>query len=466
MNKIDKFKENIRNKNIAVIGAGVSNIPAIIYLKKLGANVCVLDKNINLLSDKKELQNLNIDVSLGEEYLKILRTEKFDYVLRSPGVKPFIEELEIAKANGAIITSEMELFISLCPCKILAITGSDGKTTTTTLVSEMLKDANKKVFVGGNIGMPLLDKVEEIQKEDIVVLELSSFQLMTFKDRINVAGVTNISPNHLDYHRSYDEYIEAKENIFKGQTKEDVLVLNLDDKISMKRFKENAKTEQIRFFSLKESVENGAYLDGKNVVLSVNGKQQVITSIDKVKLVGMHNIANICMAASIVIDFVTLENIKHVAENFTGVKHRMEHIRTVNDVKYYNDSIASSPTRTIAGLKAFDDKVILIAGGYDKNIPYDEIGSYIVDKVKSLLLIGKTAPKIKLSVIEELKRRNLPKDYLEIKDFDNLEDAVLYAKNIAKPFDKVVMSPASASFDLYKNFEERGEHFRKIVNAL
>ncbi len=465
MDKINEFKTAIRNKKVAVIGAGVSNIPAIIYLEKLGAKVCVLDKNINLLKEKEELSNLKIDMSLGEEYLKILEKEKFDYVLRSPGIKPFTKELLVAKENGAIITSEMELFIHLCPCKILAITGSDGKTTTTTLTAEMLKKAGKKVWLGGNIGTPLFTKLEEVKKEDIAVLELSSFQLMTLKDRINIAGITNISPNHLDYHRSYDEYIEAKANIFNSQKQDDILVLNLDDKISQTRYLKDAKSK-VRFFSLKEKVENGTYVKDNNIVRVIDSKETIITSIDNVKLVGMHNVANICMASTMCLGLADDECVKYVAENFTGVKHRMEHVRTVDNIKYYNDSIASSPTRTIAGLKAFDEKVILIAGGYDKNIPYDVIGPYIVDKVKTLILLGKTSPKIKESVENELLKRKLPKDFLEIKLVNNLEGAILYAKNIAVSGDKVVMSPASASFDLYKNFEERGEHFRRIVNAL
>ena len=468
MNKLDDFKNNIKSKRVAIIGAGISNVPAIIYLEKLGAKVCVLDKNVNLIKDKQELANLKIDLSLGEEYLSVLEKENFDYVLRSPGVKPFLKELETAKNNGAIITSEMELFINLCPCKIIAITGSDGKTTTTTLVSKILEDAGKKVWLGGNIGTPLFTKLEEINESDVAVLELSSFQLMTLNDRINVAGVTNISPNHLDYHRSYDEYIDAKANIFKNQTSDDILVLNADDKISMKRYLTKTKLpkENVRMFSLKTKVENGTYVNNENIVMNFNGKEEVVTNINNVKLVGMHNVANICMAATMCKGIATAENVKHVAENFTGVKHRMEHVNTIDGVKYYNDSIASSPTRTIAGLIAFNKKVILIAGGYDKNIPYDVIGPHIVDKVKSLLLLGKTAPKIKESVLAELAKRKLPEDYIEICDFDNLEDAVKYAKKIAKEGDNVVMSPASASFDLYKNFEERGEHFRSIVNVL
>ena len=462
--KLEQFKKNIKNKNIAVIGAGVSNVPAIVYLNKLGAKITVLDKNLNLLEENESLQDLKIDLSLGEKYLKVLEEKTFDYVLRSPGIKPFLPEVEEAVKKGAILTSEMELFLDLCPAKVIAVTGSDGKTTSTTLIGKFFEAANKKVWVGGNIGMPLLSKIDEVKDDDYVALELSSFQLMTMKKSADISIITNISPNHLDYHRGYEEYIEAKTNIFKYQNENQVVVLNKDNGEYTKRFEKEAKGE-IRYFSIVDKLENGVYLEDGYVVATFNGVTTKIAKIAEVKLVGIHNLANICCAAAAVLSIVGKEAINEVVTTFKGAEHRMEFVREVNNVKWYNDSIASSPTRTIAGLVSFKDKIILIAGGYDKNIPYDVLGPYIVDNVKNLLLVGKTSPKIRKSVETELKKRNL-ENTLEIKDFSSLDECIDYAKNIAVAGDNVVMSPASASFDLYKNFEQRGKHFKNLVNSL
>ena len=455
--KIEEFKNNIRGKKVSVIGLGISNIPAIKYLNKLGAYIVGRDKKEEIPEELNGLEN--IEYILGDKYLDGL--ENSDYILRSPGVKPFIPEIQKAVQMGVILTSEMELFIHLTNATVIGITGSDGKTTTTTLTSLFLKEAGKNVYVGGNIGIPLLDKVEEITQEDYVVLELSSFQLMTMDEKIDRAAITNISPNHLDYHRSYEEYIFAKTNIFNGQDENGILVLNNDNELT-KEFGQKAKGK-VRMFSLEEKVDCGVYYKDREIISTVNGNEEKIMDAKEVKLVGMHNIANICTAASLVIDITGKEVIKKVAKNFGGVEHRMELVREYNGVKWYNDSIASSPTRTIAGLKSFDQKVILIAGGYDKNIPYDIMGPYIMNKVKLLILVGTTSPKIKEAVEIEAKRRR--KKTMPIVEFENLKDAVEYAKENSQKGDVVAMSPASASFDLYKNFEERGNYFKKLVNS-
>lgn len=457
-NKVEQFKNNIKGKKVSVIGIGVSNIPAIKYLNKIGANIIARDKNTQIPEELKDLNN--IEFILGEDYLKGL--DESDYIFRSPGVKPFLPEIEEAVKKGVILTSEIETLIHLTDATVIAITGSDGKTTSTTLTTLFLEAAGKNVYVGGNIGIPLLDKVEEMTKDDYVVLELSSFQLMTMKEKIDRAAITNVSPNHLDYHRDYEEYIEAKANVFKCQDEFGILVLNEDNEYTS-RYEKQAKGS-VRKFSLEKETGCGVYHKDGKIYSSVGCKTEEIMDAKDVKLVGMHNVANICTAASLVIDIVGKEAIASVAKTFTGVEHRMEPVRELNGVKWYNDSIASSPTRTIAGLKAFEKPIVLIAGGYDKHIPYDVMGPYLVDKVKLLILVGTTAPKIREAAENEAKKRGV--DVMPIVEFDNLKDAVEYAYNNTSEGDVVAMSPASASFDLYKNFMIRGDYFKELVNNL
>lgn len=465
--KLEYFKENIKGKKVAVIGIGISNIPAIKYLASMGAHVTALDKREVLDIDLEDLKNMGITFILGENYLSNL--SGFDYILRSPGVRPFTPELEEAVNSGAILTSEIELLMELAPCKIIGITGSDGKTTTTTLTSMFLKEAGFNVWLGGNIGTPLFSKLDEMKSSDIIVLELSSFQLMTAKKSPDISVITNISPNHLDYHRSYDEYITAKENIFFHQNN-GTIVLNADDKMTekfLKDIKENDIKSMIKYFSLNTINNIGCFFDGEFVCYNDGTKVTKIEKRENIRLVGIHNIANICAAASAVINMTGIDAIKKVITTFNGVKHRMEHIATIRGIKWYNDSIGTSPSRTMAGLNSFEQKIILIAGGYDKHIPYDVIGNPILNKVKHLVLLGATAPKIKEAVINAANSMN--KDYSEfltISEFKTLEECVNYCNKIAKQGDVVVMSPASASFDMYKNFEQRGDHFCRLVENL
>lgn len=456
--KVEEFKKEIKGKKVSVIGVGVSNIPAIIYLNKLGAKIVARDKNEEIPEKLKKLDN--IEFVLGENYLSNLKDS--DYIFRSPGVKPSTPEIVEAQKNGVVLTSEMETFIHLTDATVIAITGSDGKTTTTTLTSLFLKEAGKKVYVGGNIGTPLLDKVEEITKDDYVVLELSSFQLMTMNEKIDRAAITNVAPNHLDYHKDYEEYIEAKARVFKNQDENGILVLNEDNEFT-NRYESQAKGK-IREFSLEKETKCGVYYKDGKVVSSVSGNIKEIMDAKDIKIVGMHNVANVCTAASLVVDICGEKAIKNVAMNFGGVEHRMELVREIEGVKWYNDSIASSPSRTIAGLKAFNQKIILIAGGYDKHIPYDVMGPYLLDKVKIMILVGTTSPLIKEAAVKEAIKTG--RDVMPIVEFDNLKDAVEYAKNNSNAGDIVAMSPASASFDLYKNFMIRGDYFKELVNNI
>ena len=461
--KLNEFKQKIKGKNIAVMGMGISNTPLIRYLMDLDVNLTVFDKKTEEELNKSLIEEYEIQgvtFSLGENYLDNLHG--FDIIFRTPGIRPDIAPLQKEVDRGAVLTSEIEMLIELCPSKIIGVTGSDGKTTTTTLIYKILCEEGYNCYLGGNIGTPLFAKIDEMKPEDIVVLELSSFQLMTLRKSPNISIVTNVSPNHLDVHKSYEEYIDAKKNVFKYQTNSDIVVLNYDNDIT-REFADEADGE-IRFFSIKENLENGVILDNDEIVIVNNKEKTSVMNINDIVLLGMHNIANCCTAISAIKDLVSLESIRNVLKTFKGVAHRNEFVRELNGVRWYNDSIGSSPTRTIAGLASYKDKVILIAGGYDKNLDYTNMGKYIIDHVKALVLLGQTKEKIKQATLEELKSREFTD--LPIFECNTLEEAILRAYECAKPGDTVFFSPASASFDMFKNFEERGNKFKEIVNNL
>ncbi|MCX7921790.1 MAG: UDP-N-acetylmuramoyl-L-alanine--D-glutamate ligase [Clostridia bacterium] len=465
--KLEEFKLDIKNKKVAVLGIGVSNTPLIEYLLKLGVNVTAFDR-----ADREKLEptisnfeSLGMKYSLGERYLENL--VGFDIVFRTPGMRPDLPELVKAKENGADITSEMEVFLDLCPAQVFAVTGSDGKTTTTTLIYNMLKQQGYNCWLGGNIGTPLLSKIDEVKESDKVVLELSSFQLQTISKSADVAVITNVSPNHLDVHKSMEEYVEAKKNIFRYQKKSELLmpkvVLNFDNDIT-KAFADEA-VGNVVFFSRVNNLENGTvYKDGK-LLYRNNGADIELVDSNEIVIPGVHNIENYLAAAAAVIDFVSPDTIRKVATTFPGVEHRIELVRELDGIKFYNDSIASSPSRTIAGLKSFNQRVILIAGGKDKNIPYDSIGEVLVERVKCLILIGQTAPKIEKSLKDAIDRTGKGKD-IKIINCSTYEEVVKTAYSNAAEGDIVILSPASTSFDMFKNFEERGNRFKDIVNRL
>ncbi|NFV14382.1 UDP-N-acetylmuramoyl-L-alanine--D-glutamate ligase [Clostridium sporogenes] len=452
-----KFKDYIKYKKVAVVGIGVSNRPLIKFLVKLGAEVTAFDKKHRekLGSISSELEGIGVNLVLGEDYLDKL--DGYDVIFKTPSMRIDRPEFVKAKEAGAYITSEMEEFIKYCPAKIFGITGSDGKTTTTTLIYEILRKEGYKTWVGGNIGTPLFANIEEIKEDHMVVLELSSFQLMTMDVSPEISLITNLSPNHLDVHKDFEEYVDAKKNIFKHQENNDLLVLNKDDKLTDEMEKESLG--KILKFSLVEKLNDGACLiDDK---LTVLGKE-VCHSKD-VKLKGRHNIANLLAAFCMVNKFASIDSMKYVATNFSGVEHRCEFIREVNGVKYYNDSIASSPSRTLAGLNAFEKPVILIAGGYDKKIPFEPLAEGGYDKIKTLILMGDTKNKIKAAFEKVILDK---KSNMKIVIVDSMEEAVKMAYNISEEEDIITLSPACASFDMYPNFEIRGNEFKNIVNGL
>ena len=452
-----EFKSFILGKKVAVVGIGVSNIPLINFLLELGATVTAFDKKTEeeLKDVATDFKNKGVKLELGEGYLDNLNG--FDVVFKTPSMRIDSESLVKVKEEGTYITSEMEEFVRYTKGKVYGITGSDGKTTTTTIISKLLEEQGYKTWVGGNIGTPLFSQIENINEDDRVVLELSSFQLMTMSEEIDIAICTNLAPNHLDMHKDMQEYIEAKKNVFLYQSSNDLLIVNRENEITH-GFKKEAKGIVKEFSSKREIIDGAYYKDG---TLYVEGRE--VCKKDDIVIKGMHNVENYLAAFIATKDDVSVEIMKKVAENFAGVEHRCELVREIDGVRYYNDSIASSPTRTLAGLKAFDKKVIVIAGGYDKHIPFEPLAYEGYDYIKELILIGATKDKIK-AVFDKLEQEKGIKT--TIKMAESLEDAVKIAKERAKPGDIITLSPACASFDMYPNFMVRGNKFKDIVKAL
>lgn len=446
-----EFKSSVLGKNISVIGVGISNRPLIKLLVEAGAKVTAYDRRTaEQLGDiYAELSALGVEFSLGENYLEELSGE---IIFKTPGMRFDNPYLVKAKENGSIVTSEMELFFDVCPSHIIAVTGSDGKTTTTTLIHKMMTAAGYKTWLGGNIGNPLLADAEKMSKDDWVILELSSFQLHTMKKSPEIAVITNITPNHLDMHKDYNEYIDAKKNIMLYQNDKSKLIVNASNDVTSEIGKE-AKGKILEFSS---KIDADICLDGD--FIKINGDK--VLDIKDIKIKGMHNVENYMAAIGAVEGLVANSVIVDVAKTFGGVEHRIELVRVLDGVEYYNSSIDSSPNRTINTLKVFDKPVIMISGGKDKGIAYDEIGPAIKEKVKILILIGKTADSIDAAV------KKAGANDVEIIRCSTYDEVVKTAKSCAKPGDVVLLSPASTSFDMFSNFEERGNLFKKLVNEL
>lgn len=463
MNKTQKFFDSLLNSKVAFIGTGVSHTELIRLFLNKGINVTVLDRKTEAEFDPElysELSEKGAGFVLGPGYLDSLTD--FDVIYRTPGMYYNNPKLLEARQAGVVITSEMESFFELCPCKIYAVTGSDGKTTTTTIISEFLKTEGYKVWLGGNIGKALLPRIESISEGDAAVVELSSFQLISMRESPDVAVITNISPNHLDVHGTMEEYISAKCNILDHQNAFSRTVLNQDNELTMK-LSGHVRGSLVTFSRLS-GVKVGAYLNSDRVLCYNDGRKTIkIISADKIKIPGDHNIENYLAAISAVWGDVSLDSICRVARHFGGVEHRIEFVRELGGVKYYNDSIASSPTRVIAGLKSFGRKIIMIAGGYDKKIPFEPLAEPVNKYVKTLILIGATADKIEKAVTDTPYYNP---DELKIIKASSMEQAVLLAKENASAGDIVTLSPACASFDMYQNFEARGKHYKSLVGGL
>lgn len=456
---LQEYIASLRGRTVAVIGIGVSNTPLLRLLLREGIAVTACDRSdrAKLGALAEELEAAGAVLRLGDGYLQGLDQ---DVIFRTPGLRPDVPELEAARARGSVITSEMEIFFQVCPCPIIAVTGSDGKTTTTTIIAELLRAAGHTVHVGGNIGHPLLAEARSIRPTDWAVLELSSFQLMTMTRSPHIAVVTNLAPNHLDVHKSMEEYVWAKENIFRHQQPGDIAVFNLDNAIT-RELSAHAPGRAL-YFSRQAEPENGVFLRGDAVISRRDGRERQIMTTEDIRLPGVHNVENYMAAIAAVDGLVPDETIRTFARAFNGVEHRIELVRTWRGVRFYNDSIASSPSRTIAGLRSFKEKVILIAGGYDKHIPFDVLGPEVVEHVKLLILCGATADKIRAAVEQAPGYRP---GHPEILDVTPFQRAVETARDRAVPGDVVTLSPACAAFDQFKNFMERGKTFKAIVNS-
>ena len=456
---LQEYIASLRGRTVAVIGIGVSNTPLLRLLLREGIAVTACDRSdrAKLGALAEELEAAGAVLRLGDGYLQGLDQ---DVIFRTPGLRPDVPELEAARARGSVITSEMEAFFRVCPCPIIAVTGSDGKTTTTTIIAELLRAAGHTVHVGGNIGHPLLAEAGSIRPTDWAVLELSSFQLMTMTRSPHIAVLTNLAPNHLDVHKSMEEYIWAKENIFRHQQPGDIAVFNLDNAIT-RELSAHAPGRAL-YFSRREEPENGVFLRGNAVISRRDGRERQIMTTADIRLPGVHNVENYMAAIAAVDGLVPDDVIRTFARAFNGVEHRIELVRTWRGVRFYNDSIASSPSRTIAGLRSFKEKVILIAGGYDKHIPFDVLGPEVVEHVKLLILCGATADKIRAAVEQAPGYRP---GHPEILDVTPFQRAVETARDRAVPGDVVTLSPACAAFDQFKNFMERGKTFKSIVNS-
>lgn len=460
--KLDDFEKFLNGKKVAIIGLGVSNLPMLDYLHKLNANVSIFDKKDKEKFDKEtinKVEEYNFNLYTGENNLENLNG--FDIIFRSPSCRPDKPEILKEIERGAILTSEIEMVLKLAPCKIIGVTGSDGKTTTTSLIYAILKDAGYNCFLGGNIGIPLFTEIKNMTPNDIVVLEMSSFQLMNMEVSPNISVITNIAPNHLDIHKSYEEYIDSKKNIFKYQKENDILVLNYDNEITKKFIKE--ANGNVIYFSSKNKLDNGVIFDDGLIKICKDGIRRHVLAQKDMKLRGIHNCENACAAIAATASLVSVEDQIKTIEEFSGVEHRLELVRNINGINWYNDSIGTSPSRTIAGLNSFNEKIVLIAGGYDKHLDYTPIAKPIVDNVSKLILMGATADKIHDAVVKEL---TLEQKSMPIYHCSTLKETVELANQIVEKGEIVLFSPASASFDLFKNFAERGNKFKELVNGL
>lgn len=457
---VSLFFDKLKAKKVGFIGLGVTHTDLVSLFCSNGVSVEVFDKRTKqeLGDNYYKFIDLGVKFHLGDNYLDELND--VDVIFRTPGMNYFSRALVKARSLRKVVTSEMEVFFELCPCKIYAVTGSDGKTTTTTIISEFFKKQGKIVHLGGNIGRPLLPIINSIHRDDVAVVELSSFQLISMRRSPDVAVITNISPNHLDVHKDMDEYIQAKKNLILHQDGFSKTVLNFDDNLT------NCLSEVARGdvlgFSMLENSSNGVYLskDG-NIYFSSNSEKAKIINKDDIILPGLHNIQNYLAAIASVYGEVDVDNILAVAKNFSGVNHRLEFVRELGGIRWYNDSIATTPTRTIAGLNSFNQKVVLIMGGYDKKILFEPLIPVALEKSKLIILMGDTSNKLENLIVGY----NYDKVKPRLIKVCSMDEAVKIAKMNSNFGDLVLMSPACASFDMYNNFESRGNHFKELVKS-
>ncbi len=449
----------LKGKKATVVGLGREGVALVRFLAARGAQITVSDMKTaeQLKGSLAQIEGLPVHLSLGGN--RIEDTEEADIVYVSPGVPLDLPPLVAAQQRGIPISSSTVLFFQLCPAPIVGITGSSGKTTTTTLVGNIFQEAGRDVFVGGNIGLPLLDKLPEITEHSWVVLELSSFQLILMEQSPHAATITNITPNHLDMHPSMEHYIWAKTNILRYQTAQDFAVLNYDDPL-MRSIAADCLSQVVFFSQTRELEPAGVFLRGGQVVIRHQGREETFLSTKDIELLGRHNIDNVLTACALAtVCGIEAKPIARAVASFKGVEHRLELVMHINGVAYYNDSIATTPDRTIAGLRSFSQPVILLAGGRDKHLPMETLSEVVAERCKSVVLYGEAAR----SFEEALSAQPGHPEVLRSPSF---AEAVNTAHRLAVAGDVVLLSPACTSFDLFTDFEERGSEFKRLVASL
>lgn len=448
----------LEEKNVLVIGLGVSGISTIKALDKLGALIWVTDtKNEEELSEVLEaLEGIAINKHLG---VKDFDLSKIDLIIKSPGVPPHIPIIERALKEGIEVISDIELSYRLkISDNFLTISGTNGKTTTTTLVGQILKAAGFKTHVVGNIGTGILAEIVNSNNDDVFVIEASSFQLehtANFKPRVSL--LLNLAPDHIDWHGSYENYIKSKKKIFVNQDNTDYTVLNYDDPL-LRSFKDEIKSNII-WFSTNEKLEKGIYIEGEDIVIKDGGETYTIMSTKDIKVLGRHNLENIlgCLGMCIAMA-IDLYLQKEIITEFKGVEHRLEYVDEIEGVKFYNDSKGTNPEASIKAIEAVPYPIILIAGGYDKSSNYDDLILSFKNKVKAMILLGQTKYRLK----EAADKNNFSSYYF----VDSMEEAVRLAYKLANSGDNILLSPACASWGMFRNFEERGRIFKEAVFKL
>ncbi|MGA9348878.1 MAG: UDP-N-acetylmuramoyl-L-alanine--D-glutamate ligase [Anaerolineae bacterium] len=464
---VESYSPLFKGKRVTIIGLAREGTALARFLAEQGAIVTVSDlkKEEELQENVARLKGLPIRFVLGGHPGEILT--QTDVLFLSPGVPLEAPILTEARRRGIPISSETKLFTELCPAPIIGITGSSGKTTTVSLVGRMLKASGFRTWVGGNIGQPLIGHLGKIEPTDKVVMELSSFQLEIMEWSPAIAAILNITPNHLDRHPSMEAYTEAKLNILRFQQPGDVAVLGYD-LIKDHGSRITHHESRVLSFSLSEEVEQGAFLRDGDIILRLGDTEQPVCPVDKVKLLGRHNLENVLAACVIAaVAGASRQAMANVATTFEGVEHRLELVREIGGVRYYNDSIATSPERTVAALRSFDQPIVLLAGGRDKHLPWDEMARLTLQKARRLILFGEAAPIIEEAIRVSSLEFRVPMDLGRlVHRCQSLDEAVEVAAEEAKPGDVVLLSPGGTSFDAFRDFVKRGERFRQLVKAL
>ena len=452
---------DLKNKNTAVIGAGIEGISAVKYLAKKGAQIHLLDKKNKDDIDPRileEIRRLKVNFKFGPNYLDSL--QDFEIIFRSPGIRPDLVELINAKEKGIQISSQIKYFFDHCPATIVGITGTKGKGTTSVLAHEILKEANKKVFLGGNIGNPPLDFLDKVTEDCVVVLELSSFQLMDLEKSPHIAVVLSTTSEHMDWHSNTNEYISAKKNMLKYQTEDDFAIISKDSPLA-KEIGDSSAAKKY-YASINGAVNRGAYLENDEIIL-ITGSKVPIANVNDVQLLGAHNLQNI-LAAVVVAKLLEIQpdSISKTITTFKGLPHRLEFVKEVGGVKYFDDSASTNVETAIAAINSFENPEILILGGASKNSDFTSLGQEVAKKnIKSVILIGEEANKIQKSIERSGKFSGEI-----VTGLKKMEEVVKETQQLASSGDIVLLSPACASFDMFKNYQDRGDKFKQAVNFL